>query len=206
MEENYKSIKYNDSIEVFYTDVIDGGGMKFGQDYVPFIKENFGKVGRVYEWCSGPAFIGFSILAHGLCDSLCLADINPVAVEACKKTIKENGLEDKVSLYLSDCFDDIPETEKWDLVVSNPPHANTTDVIEGYGEPIIYQDVGWNIHKKFYDGVKAHLNPGGIVLIQENGVVSKLEDFTQMIEDGGLKLVKSMPLECDERKYYVWCE
>ena len=38
-------------------------------------------------------FIGFSLLAHGICDKLTVADVNPEAVECCKKTVKENKLE-----------------------------------------------------------------------------------------------------------------
>jgi hypothetical protein len=44
---------------------LDGGGSSFGQGYIPFLKSRgMPKQQRVFEWCSGPAFIGFSILAH----------------------------------------------------------------------------------------------------------------------------------------------
>ena len=33
-----------------------------------------------------------------------------------------NGLQDRVRVYLSDGLNGIPSSEKWDLVVSNPPH------------------------------------------------------------------------------------
>ena len=85
----------------------------------PFVKKLIGKVSRICEFGSGPGFIGFSLLSNGLCDSLCLIDINPEAVKLCKKTIQENKLESKVSIYLSDGLSNIPSSEKWDLVVSN---------------------------------------------------------------------------------------
>ena len=80
------------------------------------------KFGRAYEWCAGPGFIGFSLLANGFCDSLCLSDVHPPAIAALKETVKINGLENKVSIYHSDSLDNIPNDEKWNLVVGNPPH------------------------------------------------------------------------------------
>jgi hypothetical protein len=110
-------------IRVSYKGYLDGGGRGFGQDFIPLL-HHYGlpKQERVFEWCAGPGFIGFSMLGHGLCSSLCLADINPEAVQACQRTVSENTLSDRVSVYCSDNLLNIPSTERWDRVVSNPPH------------------------------------------------------------------------------------
>jgi 16S rRNA G1207 methylase RsmC len=117
----YSKIRYRD-IVVSYQPILDGGGMDFGQEFIWVVEKKFGRVGRLFEFCAGPGFIGFSLLAHGLCDRLTLADINPEAVDACRATVAENGLESRVSVYQSACLDSIPQGEAWDLVVSNPPH------------------------------------------------------------------------------------
>jgi tRNA1(Val) A37 N6-methylase TrmN6 len=72
---------------------------------------------RVFEWCAGPGFIGFALLGYGFCDTLCLAD-----VKACRLTVTQNGLAERVTVYHSDNLDGIPPSERWDLVVGNPPH------------------------------------------------------------------------------------
>ena len=100
-------IEFN-GIKVYYTKELDGGGAGFGQDYIDFVRSNFPRQERIFEWCSGPGFIGFSLLAHGLCNTLCLADINPLAIQACLKTIRLNKLESKARVYLSDNLKDIP--------------------------------------------------------------------------------------------------
>ena len=65
-------------VRVSYKRHLDGGGSTFGQDFVPLLrKRGMPKAPRAFEWCAGPGFIGFSLLAHGLCDTLCLADVNP---------------------------------------------------------------------------------------------------------------------------------
>jgi methylase of polypeptide subunit release factors len=181
----YSHVQYKD-IRVSYLPNLDGGGMDFGQEFVWVLEEKFGRVGHLYEFCAGPGFIGFSLLAHGLCDRLTLADINPEAVEACRTTVKENGLESKVSVYQSDCLDDIPASEKWDLVVSNPPHWRSGE--DAYVRDMRMWDPDLRIHQKFYRSIRPHLKPGGAILMQENGSATKAADFAQMIEGNGMVL------------------
>ena len=110
-------------VRVSYKSHLDGGGSTFGQDFIPLLRRRgMPTVQRAFEWCAGPGFIGFSLLAHGLTDTLCLADVNPEAVAACRRTVARNGLEAKVAVHRSDNLRDIPASEQWDLVVSNPPH------------------------------------------------------------------------------------
>jgi methylase of polypeptide subunit release factors len=188
----YEWANYRD-VRVAFTKDLDGGGTSFGQALIPFVANNVGKVGRVFEWCSGPGFIGLSLLAHGLCDSLCLADKNPAAVEAAITSVRVNGLEDVVSVYESDCLDGIPTHESWDLVVGNPPHAQEEVVREIPWPSLIYADHEWSIHRRFYDRVAAFLRPAASVLVIENGLYSTPADFRPMIENAGLDWVGSFP-------------
>jgi methylase of polypeptide subunit release factors len=191
-QEKLQTVKYRD-INVRFLPYLDGGGRGFGQQYLRVIKEKLGRVNHVFEYCAGPGFIGFSLLAHGLCDKLTLADINPDAVECVKKTIKDNHLENKVSVYLSDCLKSIPSTEKWDLIVSNPPHWPSTE--EKYKENIRNFDPGLRIHQDFYDDIHKFLNPDGSIILQELGDATTDKDFTKMIEDNGLKIIEVFKAE-----------
>src|SRR5215467_9087861 len=114
-------IKFRE-ISVVFEPALDGGGSTFGQEFIQVVADRIGPSQHIFEFCAGPGFIGFSLLAHGLCEKLTLADINPEAVQACRRTIADNALSDRVSVYCSDNLQDIPAAEKWDLVVSNPPH------------------------------------------------------------------------------------
>jgi methylase of polypeptide subunit release factors len=184
---DYQHVQYKD-IRVSYLPELDGGGMDFGQEYIWVLEEKTGKVGHLFEFCAGPGFIGFSLLAHGLCDRLTVADINPKAVEACRATVKENGLESKVAVYQSDCLDDIPASEKWDLVVSNPPHWRSGE--DAYVRDMRMWDPDLRIHEKFYRSIRPYLKPQGAILIQENGSATKAEDFRPMIEANGMVIVE----------------
>lgn len=172
-------------IRVNYKHHLDGGGYHFGQEYIPYLKNRgMPQMERTFEWCAGPAFIGFSLLGAGLTRTLCLADINPEAVDVCRHTIRDNSLSDKINVYLSDNFAGIPASEQWDLVVGNPPH---------YPDEFVGQlrahDPDWKIHRSFFAGVERHLKPGGVIVLQENSQGSTAETFTEMISAGGLKTI-----------------
>ncbi|HEY3446258.1 MAG TPA: methyltransferase [Myxococcales bacterium] len=183
-------VRYGD-IALNYDANLDGGGMTFGQLYVDYIRRRVGKVGHVFEYCSGPGFIGFSMLAHGLCDRLTLADINPAAVAACERTISENGLGDRARVFHSDGLDGIPESERWDLVVSNPPHWRGTR--KQWERELRLIDPDFIVHEKLYRNVSKFLAPGGRVIIQENGLGTRPSDFHTMIAEGGLQVVEVFP-------------
>ena len=188
-------------IRVHYMKHLDGGGSGFGQDYIPLLREwGVPKQGRVFEWCAGPGFIGFSLLGHGLCDTLCLADINTQAVEACRRTIAGNRLGARVAVYQSDNLAEIPASERWDLVVSNPPHF--VDYLIG---DLRGHDPDWRVHHGFYAAVGKHLNPSGVVVIQENNRGSTAETFRPMIEESGLDIMfvhGDAPARTPEDRFY----
>jgi hypothetical protein len=138
-------------IDISYRSELDGGGTKFGQQFIPFLKSHgMPKQKRVLEWCSGPGFIGFSMLGNGLCETLCLSDINPAAVASCQHTVRVNKLGDGVSVDQSDNLKSIPRSEMWNLIVSNPPHF-----IDQYEGDIRTHDPNWQIHRNFFETVSA---------------------------------------------------
>ena len=198
----YETIAY-DSLVVCYTPALVGGGERYGQDYLAQVGRHMGPVERLFEWCAGPGFIGFALLAQGLCRSLCLADVNPAAVAACRETVRRNGIEDRVAVYQSDCLDAIPPTERWDLVVGNPPHSGTDRALP-WGDPLIYRDVGWALHRRFCAAVGRFLRPGADLLIQENGDLSSADVFRPMLAAGGLAFVGTLPCPVDPHIYYLW--
>jgi len=158
--------------------------------------------GRAFEWCAGPGFIGFSLLGNGLCRSLCLADINPLAIEACRRTIRANNLADRVTLYRSDNLHQVPAAERWDLVVSNPPHF-----VDDFAGDLRAHDADWHIHRGFFEQVGAFLNPGGVIVLQENNRGSTVDTFRPMIEAASLSVVFvhdcALERTTDDRFYFI---
>lgn len=180
----WRRTTYGD-IHVNYRDHLDGGGRSFGIEYLPLFHDlGMPRQQRVFEWCAGPGFIGFALLGHGFCDTLCLADINPEAVDACRRTVAQNGLAGRVSVYRSDNLDGIPPSERWDLIVGNPPHFSD----RSSGE-LRFHDQDWRLHRTFFADVGSFLKPGGMIVLVENNQGSTTETFRGMIEEAGLCIV-----------------
>jgi predicted RNA methylase len=172
-------------IRVHYKDHLDGGGRTHGLDYLPLFRDlGMPRQVRVFEWCAGPAFIGFALLGCGFCDSLCVADVNPEAVEACRRTIEGNGLGERVAVYCSDNLNVIAATERWNLVVGNPPHFADTSPGQ-----LRYHDADWQLHRRFFENIGHFLKPGGMIVLQENNLGSTVETFRPMIEAAGLSII-----------------
>lgn len=185
--DSLREVRYGD-IVVRYFPNLNGGGTWFGQDLVPVVKFLFGRVYSICEFASGPGFIGFSLLAAGLCEQLTLVDCNPQAIRLCLRTAAENKLTRRVSAHVSDCLKTVPDYEKWDLVVGNPPHFKGSR--EEYVTDSLSIDPDWTIHRQFYKDVPRFLSSGGSVLLMENLEGSNPHTWSDMIEPSGLELVK----------------
>jgi methylase of polypeptide subunit release factors len=198
----WRTVTYQ-GIRVHYKKHLDGGGSgigphAYGQDYIPFLRSlGMPKQSRVFEWCAGPGFIGFSILAHGLCETLCLADINDEAVEACQRTIRDNRLEGRATVYESDNLSNVPREEQWDLVVGNPPFYP-----DKHEQEIRAHDKDWHIHRESFATVGKFLKPGGVVLLQEANDGSTVDTFHPMIESAGFSLVLTHGMNPGVRRVY----
>ena len=174
---------------VFYDSWMDGGGTWFGQEYVDIIKQRYPQqFERCYEWCSGPGYIGFSLLDYGVCRSLCVSDIYDSAInKAVAETIKQNKLTN-VGAYATGHVASLPEHEKFDLVVANPPHFLECPGDDNYQR--IAVDADWAAHQEFFANIGQHLLPGGVILLQENQAGSLLREaeFEQYVNAAGLQI------------------
>lgn len=177
-------------INVFYTPDLDGGGSWFGQEYIEIIKKRYParKFQHCLEWCSGPGFIGYSLLDHEICDTLGLMDVHAPAIEWAEETANHvpNRCRERVSTWTTGDISAIPASEKFDLVVANPPHFPF-----GVGDANsnrINADDGWKIHENFFTHIGQYLADDGIILLQENEAGSTIDTFRSMIESNGLKI------------------
>jgi methylase of polypeptide subunit release factors len=174
---------------VLHDSWMDGGGTWFGQEYADIIRQRYSNriFKRCYEWCSGPAFIGFNILDHGFCESLCVSDIYADAIELVKESATVNQLKN-IGAYATGTVSGLPEHEMFDLVVANPPHFLECPGDDNYQR--IAVDQNWAAHQEFFANIGKHLLPNGVVLLQENqaGSINREKDFEQFIDTSGLEI------------------
>lgn len=155
---------------------------------------------RGYEWCSGAGPLGYTLLDEKIVDHISFSDCFQQAIDACLLTARQNKIEDKVSAFASRTISDIPVLEKWDLVVSNPPHvwdleSSRKSLEEQRFTPEamsnmlrILVDENMNTHKEFFANIAPRLNPDADLFIIEHDVGAK-DTYIEMANAGGLKFV-----------------
>jgi methylase of polypeptide subunit release factors len=157
-------------LSVFYEKRFDGGGTTFGfnaitkSDIINKIQDQ----GNVLEICSGPGFIGYTLLKYNKANRLVLSDINAEVRDGIETTNRFNNL--KVEFIQSDCFDSMEDSNKFDTIVSNPPHFKT-ERPNGYRsseEKLISLDYDMQFHKKFFESAHRYLTPNGKIVLIEN--------------------------------------
>src|SRR5581483_11838331 len=165
--------RYRD-LDVMYEPAVDGGGMTMAAPLIDFIQSRFGAdrhFQTAFEWCSGAGFLGFALLAEGICESLCLADVNSKAIEYVNRTIEANRLQDRARAYVSDNMASIPRCEHFDLVVGNPPsfcNVNADHPLHSFlKDNTGASDPGWRTHANFYSQIASFLNLNAPVLVFE---------------------------------------
>ena len=189
MKDSFKQYKLSNGASCYYEDRHNGGGVRWATDFVSFF-EKFHPNGcnSILEWCCGPAFIGFDLLAAGFCKRLTLVDINPDIKSGVERTIDELGeLGNKVSLVIRSDLQTLDLKEKFDVIVGNPPHVDVLDPATpalpfSDDPPILYSDPGWQIHRRFFSCLPIILKRSGEFVLIENGYYTSLETFKDMPE------------------------
>ena len=72
------------SIDVYHNPLLDGGGTWLAEPFAQLLRRERRSLGTVFEFCAGPGFIAFALLADGLAHAAVLADVNPIAVECAR--------------------------------------------------------------------------------------------------------------------------
>ncbi len=140
------------------------------QGFQPWLKDHDEL--RILDLCTGSGCIGIACahyLPHALVDA---SDISPSALEVAQVNVDRHQLEERVELFRSDLFDDLPAA-RYDLIVSNPPYVSTEEMQtlpDEYGhEPALGLEAGSDgmdiVARILCEG--AHwLRPGGIMIVE----------------------------------------
>jgi methylase of polypeptide subunit release factors len=170
---------------LYYSWELDGGGTAFGQEYVELIEQRYGPKQTVFEWCSGPAFIGLNLLDHQLADRLVVCDLHEPALRILNWNLARNRITDLVQSYHTDRIATIPAHKQFDLVVGNPPHF-----LRHAGDQRRCVDLNWQTHWEFFRNIAKHLNADSHILLQENdcGSPNRQRPWQRAIDQGGLEV------------------
>jgi ribosomal protein L3 glutamine methyltransferase len=100
------------------------------------------------------------------------ADLSRDALEVAARNVADYGLGERIGLFESDLFAAL-EGRTYDLIVSNPPYVDAGSVAalppEYRAEPVLALgsgEDGLDAARRILAAAKAHLNPGGLLVVE----------------------------------------
>lgn len=135
------------------------------EETLKFVKDS----SNVLDLCTGSGAIAVSVAKNSNA-KVFASDISKKALKVAKFNAK--NLNSNVKFIKSDMFNNI--TQKFDIIVSNPPYIKTADInnldteVKKY-DPVISLDGGddgLDFYKQIATQSKMHLNKNGVVLLE----------------------------------------
>ena len=153
---------------------------------------------RILDLGTGTGAIALA-LAKTYADAAVVAvDASDEALSLARENSAKTALEGRVTWMKSDWFSDVPATEHFDLIVSNPPYLSAAETAETSPEVRVHEPVG-ALTGKGVDGLDdlraivraapAHLSTGGLLAL-ETGIAQHAA-LTALAKEAGFTSVES---------------
>jgi len=191
---------YENGFVLEYPTHMDGGGFEIKEELYSLI-ERVGKehYGRALEWCSGVGPLGYDLLDKNKVDTVAFVDTHGPSIKSCLANATANKVVDKVSAYVCSEVTQIPTTEKFDLVVANPPHSgdrqafiDSLDHLNSLDNTCrLIVDEGYEALQDFYANIKKYLNTDADVFITTG---SNQVHYIHWAMSGGLQFMGFCPM------------
>lgn len=129
-------------------------------------------VTRVLDLCTGSgclAILAALAFPHAKVDAV---DLSRDALDVARRNVADYGLDDRIELVESDLFAGLTG-RSYDVIVSNPPYVNAESMAalppEYLAEPTLALgsgEDGLDATRQILRQAKAHLNPGGLLVVE----------------------------------------
>ena len=155
------------------------------ENTINYVNEIFKEPIDIIDLGTGSGVIGLTLEKKVSTNSVDLVDISEKALEVTHKNCV--NFNSKANIILSDMFDNIPNTNKYDLVISNPPYIKTDEEIEEIvknNEPHIALyggEDGLDFYKKILYSVKPYLKEKSIIAFEIG--YTQAEDIKKIVQE-----------------------
>ena len=155
------------------------------ENTINYVNEIFKEPIDIIDLGTGSGVIGLTLEKKVSTNSVDLVDISEEALEVTHKNC--GNFNSKANIILSDMFDNIPNTKKYDLVISNPPYIKTDEEIEEIvknNEPHIALyggEDGLDFYKKILYSVKPYLKEKSIIAFEIG--YTQAEDIKKIVQE-----------------------
>ncbi len=141
------------------------------EQLAPWIDDPW-RIGSALDLCTGSGCLAILTALYFPEAQVDAIDLSPEALEVARRNVDDYELADRVRLVQSNLFAGVAR-QRYDLIVSNPPYVNAESVAalpaEYLHEPEMAlgsgQD-GLDATRVILAEAKAHLNPGGLLIVE----------------------------------------
>lgn len=137
----------------------------------PWIEEP-AEVIHAADICTGSGCLAILMADAFPAATIDAVDLSADALEVARENIADYDLQRQITLYQGDTFEPLGD-KRYDVIVSNPPYVTAADMAalpeEYRHEPemsLASGDDGLDVVRKLIAGARAHLSPGGLLLVE----------------------------------------
>jgi len=141
------------------------------EQLAPWVEDPDG-VMRALDLCTGSGCLAILAALAFPNAEVDAVDLSADALEVAARNVADYGLTDRVELIESDLFAAL-DGRSYDLILSNPPYVNAESVAalppEYQAEPALALgsgEDGLDATRQILAGAKAHLKPGGLLVVE----------------------------------------
>jgi len=107
------------NIRCVYDPLFDNGNYTISDELAEYVKQDKVFVcNRILDYCPGFGSIGFDMLGLGVTNNIVFVDTDENPVLNCLETAKQNSVLFYTTGYSIDSIADLPESEKYDIIVA----------------------------------------------------------------------------------------
>lgn len=154
---------------------------------------------RIIDIGTGSGCIAVSIAKRHKTAVVTAVDVSPTALEVARRNAEKHGVADRIRFFEGDLFAPVPEGERFDFVLSNPPYIPAEDLaglqreVRDH-EPHLALDGGpggFDVFDRLITAARSYLEPGGHLMI-EIGAPQEAEARRRLEAASGYDLGKTI--------------
>lgn len=130
------------------------------------------EINNVLDLCTGSGCLAIMLADVFPNAQIDAVDLSTDALEVAKKNVNDYELLDRVTLYHSDLYHQLPD-KKYDLIVTNPPYVNSASMkklpAEYRAEPqmaLAGGEDGMDLVRRIVAGAKDRLTDNGVLIVE----------------------------------------